>query len=164
MADPAEAARQFADLAKNLTLVGEGELRAELYKALDEAAQPLAREISNPTHLRADMPDRYADVFARDLKITVSKRTGGTDPGVTLLIRAPTFGRGGRKVIQRNAGVITHPVFGQAGTPRRLWRWKVQTAGMRAGFVDSPVERSAPLVREKVAEAVRRVEDKALGR
>ena len=158
MADVAEGARRLADLAKNLTLVGEGELRAELYRALDEAAQPLAREISNVTHLRADMPDRYADVLAKDLKITVSKKTGGAEPGVTLLIRAPTFGRGGRKVIQRNAGVITHPLFGNKR------RWFVQTAGMRAGFADSPVERAAPAVREKVAEAIRRVEARALGR
>ena len=154
----AEDGREFADLAKNLLLVGEGGLRAELYKALDEAAHPLAAEISNVTHLRADMPDRYADVFAKDLKITVSKRTGATDPGVTLLIRAPTFGRGGRKVRQRNAGVITHPLFGDKQ------RWFTQTGGMVPGFVDTPVERAAPHVRDKVLEAVHRITEQAVGR
>lgn len=152
-------AAQFAELAKNLRLVGEEGLRAELYKALDDAAEPLARQIDNVTHLKADMPDRYADVFARDLKITVSKRTGGADPGVTLLVRAPTSGRrGGRKVRRLNAGVISHPLFGDRE------RWFTQTAGMHAGFVDSPVERAGPMVREKVAEAIRRVEAIALGR
>jgi hypothetical protein len=158
VAEPSDAAREFADLARNLLLVGEGGLRAELYKALDEAAAPLAAEIGNVTHLRDDMPDRYADVLAKDLRITVHKRAGGADPGVTLLIRAPTAGRGGRKVRQRNAGLITHPLFGDKQ------RWFAQTAGMRAGFVDSPVERAAPAVREKILAAVRRAEDIALGR
>ena len=154
----AGAAREFADLAKNLREVGEEGLRRELLQAVDDAAQPVADEIGNVTHLRADMPDRYADVLAKDLRISTHKTTGGTDPGVTILVRAPTVGRGGRKVRQRNAGVIAHPVFGN----RNVWR--TQTAGMRAGFVDDPVERAAPHVRDKILEAVHRITEKATGR
>jgi hypothetical protein len=158
------AARQFADLAKNLREIGEEGLRRELFQAIDEAAQPVADEIGNVTHLRDFMPNRYADVLARDLKVSTHKTTGGADPGVTLLVRAPTVGRGGRKVAQRNAGVITHPVFAQAGTPRRSWRWRTQTAGMRPGFADDPVERAAPHVRDKIQQAVHRITGRALGR
>ena len=152
------AAREFADLAKNLREVGEEGLRRELLQAVDDAAQPVADEIGNVTHLRADMPDRYADVLAKDLRISTHKTTGGADPGVTILVRAPTIGRGGRKVRQRNAGVITHPLFGNRE------RWFTQTAGMRAGFVDDPVGRAAPHVRDKILEAVHRITEKATGR
>jgi hypothetical protein len=154
----AGAAREFADLARNLRAVGEEGLRRELFAAVDEAARPVGEAIGNVTHLREYMPNRYADVLAASLRITAHKTTGGADPGVTILVRAPTVGRGGRKVRQRNAGVITHPVFGDRKN------WKTQTAGMVPGFVDTPVERAAPLVRDKVLEAVRRVTEKAVGR
>jgi hypothetical protein len=156
--DVSEAAREFRDLARNLAVVGLDELKRELYQAISDAADPLAAEIGNVTHLRDYMPNRYAGVLAGSLRVTTSKRTGITDPGVSVVARAPTFGRGGRKIRQRNAGLITHPVFGD----RR--DWKVQTAGMRPGFFDDPAERAAPHVRDKILEAMRRVEEKALGR
>jgi len=156
--DVAEAAQEFADLAKNLTAVGLDELKRELYKAISDAAGPLTSEIRNIAHLRDYMPDRYADVLAQDLRVTTHKRTGVTDPGVVLFANAPTIGRGGRKVRQRDEGRITHPVFGDRKN------WKVQTKGMRPGFFTTPAERSAPRVREAILGAVRRAEEKALGR
>ncbi len=157
-----EAAAEFADLAKNLTLVGSGELKQELYKGINEAARPVADEIRSLANLEEHMPNRYAAVLARDLRVTAHKRATGNDAGVTIMARAPTLGRGGRKIRQREAGVITHPVFGQG--PRRSWRWSVQEAGMEPGFFTGPCERSAPQVRKAIIAAVRRVEEKALGR
>jgi len=152
------AAREFADLAKNLREVGEEGMRRELFRAVDEAANPLAAAIGNVPHLRDYMPDRYADALARDLRISTRKTTGGADPGVTILVRAPTAGGSGRKVRQRNAGLIRHPLFGDRG------RWFTQTAGMRPGFADDPVERAAPEVRDKILEAVHRITEQATGR
>lgn len=157
MADVTEAAQKFADLAKNLTLVGADDLRRELYTAINEAASPIRDEIKALPHLEAYMPNRYAAVFGADLQVTTHKRTG-TDPGVTILGRAPTTGRGGRKIRQRNQGVITHPVFGD----RR--NWKTQTAGMKPGFFTDPAERAQPQVRDKIMEAVDRIAEKAVGR
>jgi hypothetical protein len=158
----AEAAAGLADLARGLQQVGEVELRRELYKAISDAAAPLAREIKDPAHLRDYMPNRYADVLAVDLTVTTHKRTGAAEPGVTVFARAPTFGRGGRKVAQRNRGVITHPEWGQG--PRRTWRWSVQERGMRPGFFGNPAQAAAPQVRKAIIAAVARVERKALGR
>jgi hypothetical protein len=152
------AAREFADLAKNLRAVGEEDLRRELLRAVDDAARPLGEAIGNVAHLRDYMPDRYADVLARDLRVSTHKTTGGTDPGVTILVRAPTVGRGGRKVRQRNTGLITHPLFGDKE------HWFTQTAGMRAGFADDPVSRAAPAVRDRIEEAVKRITEQATGR
>ena len=158
MTDLPEASAQFAELARNLALVGAGDLRKELYQAISDAADPLAGEIRNVTHLRAYMPNRYADVLAGDLQVTTHKRTVGEEAGVTLFARAPTVGRGGRKIRQRDAGLITHPVFGN----RR--NWKVQTAGMVPGFFTTPAERSAPRVREQIVAAMDRVALKATGK
>jgi hypothetical protein len=154
----ADGARQFADLARNLRAVGEDGVRRELYRAIDDAAQPLVDTIGSTSHLQEYMPNRYAGVLAASLKITTSKRTTGEDAGVNILIRAPTLGRGGRKVRQRNEGRITHSLFGNKR------HWFVQTAGMVPRFADDPVERAAPQVREKVAEAVRRITEQATGR
>jgi hypothetical protein len=158
----AEAAAEFADLAKNLQLVGAGELRRELYRAISDAARPVADEIKSLANLEDHLPNRYAAVLRQDLTVTTHKQTG-TDPGVTIAARAPTLGRGGRKVAQRDRGVITHPVYGQG--PRREWHWaEPQTAGMRRGFFTGPCGRAAPQVRKAIIAAVARVERKAIGR
>lgn len=158
MTDLAEASAQFAELAGNLTAVGLDDLRRELGQAIDDAARPLVADIGNVDHLRDYMPNRYADVFAASLKVTTSKRTAGSEAGVSILARAPTFGRGGRKVRQRDAGLITHPVYGN----RKVW--KTQTAGMRPGFFTRPAEDSAPQVREHILAAMERIALKATGK
>jgi hypothetical protein len=158
----ADAAAEFLALATALREAGETGLRKELYKALDDAAEPLAKLIGREEHLKDYMPDRYAGVFGKDFRMRVSKRTTG-EPGVELVGSAPTalFSRGrGRKVNQRNAGIITHPVFAVSGTPRRSWTWRTQTKGMRAGFFDRPVQQSGPQVRDQIVAAVDRVRDK----
>lgn len=162
MADLSDGAQEFRDLARTLLAVGLDDLRRELYTAIDDAAAPLAEEIRNPGHLHGFMPNRYADVLAGDLRVTTHKRTVGPETGVLVVARAPTVGRGGRKVIQRDEGRITHPVFARG--PRRSWRWEVQTAGMRPGFFTDPVERAAPQVREAILAAMARIADKATGR
>jgi hypothetical protein len=111
------------------------------------------------------MPNRYADVLAASLKVTTSKRTG-TDPGVFIVARAPTGGRGGRRVRQRNEGILGHPVFGRRMklNPRMWAGWVYQSKGMHPGFFDDPLERGAPLVREQILAAMRRVAEEATRR
>lgn len=155
--DLAAGAQAFQTLARRLKETGEEGLRRELIKAIHDAGKPIAAEIKNPGHLRAYMPTRYAGVLSLDLRVTTTARTTGTSPGVTILARAPTIGRGGRKIRQRNDGVITHPVFARG--PRRSWDWKVQTDGMKAGFFTDPARSSAPQVREAVLEAMRHIAD-----
>ena len=153
MTDSVKGAQAFQILAAHLKEAGEGGLRRELGKAIRDAASPVADQIKGVTHLREYMPDRYADVLAADLQVTVNARAGGTSPGVTLTARAPTTGRGGRKVRNREAGTITHPLYGNRE------RWFDQTGGMLPGFFSGPAERSAPQVQRKVLEAMRDVCD-----
>lgn len=157
----ADAAVEFAALARALKDAGETGLKRELYAAISDAARPLAADIRNVTHLRAYMPDRYADVLAADLKVSTYKRTTGEEPGVTLVGRAPTLGRGGRKVRQRDLGFLVHPVFPTG--PRRTWRWvspEQGRKGIKPGFFSDPVAKAGPQVREQIVAALRRVIDK----
>ena len=136
-----------------------GGIPVEWDKALDDAAADVEDQIRDIGHLRDYMPDRYADVFAEDLRLIVSKRTTGTEPGVRLQGSAPTrVGSRGRKIRERNMGLLTHPVFPQG--PRRTWTWRTQTGGMRPGFFDDPVDRAGPVLRDQIGQAVRRVRDK----
>ena len=148
MAIEGTGTRQLLILAERLRQAEAG-FKRDLYQAINEAAKPLAAEIRDPAHLRDYMPDRYADVLAGDMTVTVSKRYA-RDPGVSIRAHGTVHRR---KVAQRNAGVITHPVFAEG--PRKTWDWVTQEKGMRPGFFTDPVEKGAPAVREQVVAAMR---------
>jgi hypothetical protein len=153
------AGREFATLAANLRLVGEEELRRELYKAVSDAAQPLARKIGSAGHLKPYLPDPYAEVLASDLAVTVSKRTGGTAVGVFLKAK----GRHRNRHVERiNEGLLRHPVFADPGKPRKDWHWATQD--VLAGFFTNPAQAARPAVRRQILQAMHRIEERAVGR
>jgi hypothetical protein len=154
-----DGAQQFGDLARVLRQVGAGELSRELYKAISDAAAPVADEIKSTAHLDPYLPDRYAAVLSLDLKVTTHKNTSLSNPGVTIFARAPT-GRGGRKIRHINAGNLRHPVFADRTAPRRSWRWRDQE--VTPGFFTDPCEAAAPRIRDAIIAAVVRVEEKAM--
>jgi hypothetical protein len=141
----ADAATEFEALARALKDAGEKDLARELRKGINDAAKPLAQQVQNVEHLKPYMPNRYAEVLAGDLAVTISQRTG-TIPGVTLRARGR---RRYRHVARLNQGILTHPVFGD----RRVWR----SQDIRPRFFDDPVAASGPQVRDQIAAAVRRV-------
>lgn len=152
-------ALQFGVLAKHLKDTGQGGLRKGLYKAINDAARPLAREISRVEHLKPYMPDRYAPILAADLTVTVSKRTSDANPGVTL--RAKGRQRA-RKVRYLDRGFINHPVY--ATGPRDEWRWaNGQTGGMKPGFFSDPTGHAAPEVRAAILREMTEIARKATG-
>lgn len=129
---------------------GQG-LRRELFQAVTKAAKPLADEIGKVEHLVAYMPRRYAAVLAGDLSVTASKSTS-RNPGISIKARGRAHRR---KVVQRDEGRITHPVFARG--PRRTWDWETQIKGMKPGFFTDPVEVAAPAVRDQVLAAMDRI-------
>jgi hypothetical protein len=160
VADPAV---EFAALATALREAGETGLRRELYKAINDTARPLAREIGDVEHLKPYLPDRYAEVLAGDLAVRISKRTG-TDPGV--FIRA-LGRRRNRHVARIEQGILRHPVFGTeaqiaahlaaggSGAHGRAWTWVSQD--IRPGFFADPVGRVGPEMSRQIQAAVQRV-------
>jgi hypothetical protein len=153
MTDVAGAAAEFAELARNLSLVGFTDLRRELDKAVGDAAKPIADEIGNAGHLRDDLPDPYADVLSSDLRVSITKRTTGEGAGVSVVAQSRTRAR---KLRRLDAGALTHPLYGN----RRHWF----TQAVTPGFFTGPAERAAPAVREQILQAMRRVADKATGK
>lgn len=147
----ADAAVEFEALARALKEAGETGLRNELYKAINDAAQPLVREVRDAGHLRPYLPNRYAQILAEDLAVQISKRTG-TDPGVSLRAKGR---RHARQVSRLNRGIITHPVFASPLKTRREWDWVTQN--VRPRFFDDPVRQSGPQVREQIVAAVKRI-------
>lgn len=150
-----DGARQFADLAVVLRQVGQDGLRRELFKAIGDAAKPLAREIKSTAHLDPYMPNRYAGVLGPGLRVQTFKRTG-LSPGVTIHATAPTAGRGGRKIAQLNDGLLSHPLFGD----RKFW-FRQGAPSVEPGFFTDPCEAAAPRVRDAIIAAVERVLEKA---
>jgi hypothetical protein len=123
---------------------GQG-LRRELYKAINQAAKPLAAEIKNAEHLHSYMPGRYAEVLAADLAVTATKSTS-KNPGVAIRAKGR---RHKRKVIQLDSGVLKHPLYGNRD------HWFEQAHGVRAGFFAEPAKRAAPAIRDAVMDALR---------
>lgn len=173
MADLADAAAEFAELARNLNLVGFGDLRRELDKAVNDAAKPIADEIGSLAHLQDDLPDTYADALAEDLKVTISKRTTGDNAGVSVIAQSrglntaspgtghrpglpPSRQGKGRKLRRLDAGLLTHPLYGD----REHW----YTQHVTPGFFTGPAESGGPHARDKILEAMRRIADKATGK
>lgn len=127
---------------------GQG-LRKELMKALTDAAEPLARKISDVEHLRPYLPDRYAAVLAADLSVRVAGRFGA-DPRIEVRAKARDHKR---KIALLDDGFINHPVYAQG--PRRGWNWQNrQTGGMRPGFFADACRDARPDVRAKVMQAL----------
>lgn len=128
-------------------------LRRALYKAIDKASAPLADELRNTGHLMPYMPDRYAPVLAGDLDVTAAKRAGA-NPSIRIRVRGRDHKR---KVVQLNAGVISHPLFGNRK------RWYRQTSGVRPGFFSDPAEKAKPAIRDEVIAALHDVAAKITG-
>src|SRR5258708_14831763 len=103
---------------------GEG-LGRELYKAITEAAKPLAAEIKDPAHLHDYVPKRYADVLAGDLAVTTQKRFG-RDPSVAIKARGRAHKRKEKRLVE--LGDLAHPVFGVSKV------WVDQTSPVRTQF------------------------------
>ena len=144
-----EQLRTLAARLKDAGTEGQG-FKRELLKQMNEAAQPLAREIASLAHLEPYMPDRYAGVLAADLAVSTQRIFSG-NPRVSVTAKAR---KRKRKIRLIEDGVIVHPVFAQG--PRRKWNWKNgrQTAGMKPGFFSDPCEKAAPDIRDHVLEAM----------
>jgi hypothetical protein len=84
------------------------------------------------------MPDRYAGLLTRDLKVSTSVRFSGSAPGVTVSVSAPTGGPQGRDVSSLERGRLSHPLFGDKS------HWYRQS--VTRGFASKPVQAIRPKI------------------
>lgn len=136
---------EFAALAQRLKDAGETGLRRRLYKAISDAADPLAKELKSAEHLKPYMPDRYAAVLAADLNVTVYKRAGAS-PRIQVV--AESYRPRNRKVIQINQGILRHPLFGNRE------HWYPQLKAMKEGFFTDAVKEHGQQIRDGIGQAM----------
>lgn len=150
-------AEEFARLARRLKDAGETGLRAELTRAVNDAAKPFARQVSDASYLYPYMPNRYADVLAADESVSTLKRTGLSVYGVAVRLQ----GRRHRRQVQTlNRGLLRHPVFPRSDEGRDQWTWRTQTGGMKPGFFDDAIREHVPQIRDDIQAAMGRVAGK----
>lgn len=142
MTDLAGFSRELRDTARSLRSAGDTDLSRQLQKNIGDAAKPVMDEIR--AGLPAYMPNRYAGVLGRDLRLTTSKRLSGA-AGAKVLIKASTKS-GTRKIGRLNKGMLAHPFFGD----RKRWYNQKVTAG----FFTKPIDQAASQVRDKIRKAM----------
>jgi hypothetical protein len=146
MAGLAEAASELESIARHLRRAGETELVRELTAAMRRAAGPVQDQIR--AGLRPHLPDRYAETLDAGIRLGVNVRTGERNPGVS--VTAQATGGKGRKLRRLDAGLLTHPLYGD----REHWF----TQHVTPGWFTGPARDAAPQVR---AELERALEDTA---
>lgn len=171
MADLSETADELELIARHLRRAGDFDLVRELTAGMRRGAQaapPLIR-----ANLIPALPDNYAETLDADLDITVSVRTSDANPGVSVTAKArgintsspgpliregapPSRRKKGRKLRRLDAGLLTHPVFGD----REVWR----TQQVRPGWFTGPCQDAAPKVRAELEKALHDVSEKAVSK
>jgi hypothetical protein len=153
MAGLADAADELEALAFRLRRAGDGELVREVTRAMRDAVGPVKDQIR--ADLKPRLPDRYAATLDADLRLGVNVRTAGGNPGVAV---TGTTTRG-RKLRRLDAGLLTHPLFGD----REHW-YTQEEPSVQPGWFTGPAEAGGPRVRAGVERALEDVSNRAEGK
>ena len=142
MAGLSDAASELESIARHLRRAGDADLVRELTRAMRAAVVPVQDDIR--AGLRPHLPDRYAAVLDAGVRLGVNVRTNERNPGVSVTAQA-TAGKG-RKLRRLDAGLLTHPVYGN----REAWR----TQHVEPGWFTGPAEAATPRVRAGLERAL----------
>jgi hypothetical protein len=154
----ADMASQLEAAAFRLRRAGEEDLARELNRGMRDAVDPVPDKIR--AGLDPHLPDRYAETLDTDLDIRTITRTGGADADAVVSVYAQTRSGRGRKLKRLDAGLLTHPLFGDRE------HWYTQEGadkGMEPGWFTGPCEDAGPRVRAELGQALHDVAAKAEG-
>lgn len=142
-------AERLAALAKRLR-GADKEYRKELRIGINRAVKPLKRDVLE--QLPLFMPNQYAKVMKKALKVKTVIRTGGMAS-----VRITAYGKGrhkNRDIRALDRGTLRHPLWGN-----RDW-WYAQK--VKAGFWSEPLKDGRPRVRAEVMDVIRTVNAKLM--
>lgn len=129
-------AEQFNELAARLRKA-RGELKPELYDALERAAPPLERAATRSA--AANLPRRGGlNALVASAGMSHQRRAGG----IRIVARGIT------QLKLTNAGEVRHPVYGEPGT------WVGQLIPKAKDWFTKPIHDGAPKVREELKKAL----------
>lgn len=134
-----EGADKFGKLAKELRLLGDKELRSELYRGINRSVKPLSEEVKKQTP--QFLPRRYAFELSKTLKIR-ARRRAGKNPAIYLVAKANTRRGTERDLASLNRGRLRHPLYGN----RRYW----YDQEVSPNWWDDPLLDGADQVREEI--------------
>jgi hypothetical protein len=154
MAGLADAATELEALAFRLRRAGDTELLREVTKAMRDTVAPVPDKIR--AGLDPHLPKRYAAELDEDVRLGVSVRTAGSDPGVSVTGQATGKARRLRNL---DAGRLTHPLFGD----RERW-FTQEEPSVQPGWFTGPAEAAGPRVRAGIEKALADVAAKATGK
>lgn len=155
-----EGAREFNALARRLRDAGDTGLMREVRKALDDKAKSLESAVR--TDLPRYLPDRYAAILAKAMKVKGATRSYGREISVRLVLTAKGSKRPRQVGPLDNPGILRAPNWGRYrynrfGSRRRN-KWHRQY--VRAGFWSDHVDGMRKVIRRDVVEAVHTVAQK----
>jgi hypothetical protein len=158
----ADLASELEAVAFRLRRAGDEDLGRELTRAMSRGVQEVPDLIR--AGLGSHLPDRYAADLAADLDIkTTARNSGGADADAAVAVYAQTRGKG-RRLRRLDAGLLTHPLYGDRG------HWYTQAGGggtgpgMHSGWFTSPCEDAAPRVRGNLEQALENVSNRVTGK
>jgi hypothetical protein len=151
MAGLADAATELEALAFRLRRAGEEELLREVTRAMRDGVEPVKDEIR--AGLKPKLPDRYAETLDADVRLGVSVRTVGSEPGVSITGQATGKARRLRSL---DAGILHHPLWGD----RSHW-YRQGEPSVQPGWFTGPAEAAGPRVRDGIEKALADVADRA---
>ena len=152
----ADMASELEAAAFRLRRAGQDDLARELTAAMRRGVAPVPDKISGG--LDPHLPKRYAATLAADLDIKTVTRSGSATTDAVVSVYAQT--RRNRKLKRLDAGLITHPLFGD----REHWYTQAGAdKGMVPGWFTGPCEAEEPRVRAELEQALKDVGDKAAG-
>jgi hypothetical protein len=154
----ADMASELEAAAFRLRRAGQDDLARELAAGMRRGVQPVPGLIR--AGLRPHLPDRYAAVLDADLDIRTITRTGGANADAAVSVYAQARSGRARKLRRLDAGLITHPFFGD----REHWYTQEGPGhGMEPGWFSGPAEDAAPRVRAELEKALDDVAARAAG-
>jgi len=154
MSGLADAATELEALAFRLRRAGEEELLREVTRAMRDGVEPVKDEIR--AGLAPHLPNRYAADLDADVRLGVSVRTAGSEPGVSVTGQAAGKAR---RLRDLDAGILHHPLWGD----REHW-FRQGEPSVRPGWFSGPAEEAGPRVRAGIEKALDDVSNRAAGR
>ena len=151
----ADMASELEALAVRLRRAGQDDLGRELAAAMRDAVAGVEYQIR--AGLRPHLPDRYAVTLAAGLDIKTITRSGSATTDAVVSIYAQTRG-GTRKLKRLDAGLLTHPLFGD----REHW-YTQEEPSVHPGWFTGPCEAAGPQVRDGLEQALNDIAARAAG-